>query len=203
MLELTSVLITNEPRTWPEYNVTIGALTVVEATKERPVQIGWGTIIGHSVCVSEGVRLGEYVKLDSQSFIGPGTNIGSGSEVHGVKVFRDVTVGKNSFIGGEVSNWTTIGDDVTFMGRIVHNYRKAGSADDWRNSPPQPSAIVQNRCVVGENALLFGGITIGEGSYIAAGEIVKSNVPVESIFNKNKIRPLSDYRGFVQSRQQS
>lgn len=200
MLELTSHFITKEPKSWPEYDITIGALTVIEATEDRPVQIGRGVKIGHFVCVFEGVKLGDNVKLDSQSLVGPGTQIGDGSEVHGVKVFRDVTIGQNSFIGGEVSNWTTIGDDVTFMGRIVHMYRKAGSADDWRNSPPQPSPTVQNRCVVGENALLFGGITIGEGSYVAAGEIVKSNVPPESIFNNKKIRPLSDYRGFIQSR---
>lgn len=200
MLTVTSLVVTTDPMDWPDLDVSIGAHCVIEGTAERPVKIGRRTKIGHLVCVSEGVHLGEDVKLDSHSLIGPGTTIGSGSEVHGVKVFRDVIIGRNSFIGGEVSNWTIIGDEVTFMGRIVHTYRKPGTAESWRNSPPQPSPNVGHRCVIGENALLFGGVEIGEGSYVAAGEVVKSHLPPGSIFMKNKIRPLSDFRGFIQSR---
>lgn len=200
MLKITSLVITTEPLSWPEFKVSIGAHCIIEGTFERPVSIGRGTKIGHLVSVSEGVHLGEDVRLDSQSLIGTGTTIGDGSEIHGVKVFRDVVIGKNSFIGGEVSNWTRIGDEVTFMGRIVHTYRKPGTADSWRNSPPQPSPNIKDNCVIGENALLFGGIEIGEGSYVAAGEIVKTHLPPGSIFLKNRIRPLSDFRGFIQSR---
>ena len=200
MLKLTSTLLTTEPKRWDDLAISIGAHCILEASLNRPVLIGHGTSIAHAVCISEGVTLGEGVKLDSQSLIGSGTEIGNGSEVHGVKVFRDVTVGENSFIGGEVANWTYIGNEVTFMGRIVHTYRKAGTADSWRNSPPQPSPRIEDKCVIGENALLFGGITIGKGSYVAAGELVKTSLPPESIFLKNRIRPLSDFRGFIQSR---
>jgi carbonic anhydrase/acetyltransferase-like protein (isoleucine patch superfamily) len=200
MLRLEEPYYLPIPRSWPEFDITIGAFTVIEASPENPVSIGLGVNIGHQVTISAGVTLAEKVQLDTQSFIGPDTVIGSGSEVHGVKVFRDVKVGSNSFIGGEVSNWTVIGNEVTFMGRIVHTYRKPGTADDWRNSPPQPSPIIGDRSVVGENAILMGGVKLGEGAYISAGEIVKFNVPKEHIVINGRLLPLSNFRGFIQGR---
>lgn len=181
MLRLDEPVFTTEPRCWPEIDLSIGAFCVLEASIEKPIYIGRGVSLGHCVVVSGGVSLGEHVRLDSQTFVGTGTVIGSRSEVHGVKIHRDVKIGRDSFIGGEVSNWTVIGDDVTFMGRIVHTYRKAGTADDWRHSPPQPSPTIGNRVVVGENAILMGGINIDDGAYIAAGELVKFDVPMNHI----------------------
>jgi carbonic anhydrase/acetyltransferase-like protein (isoleucine patch superfamily) len=200
MLILNEQVLCLTERFWPDYEIRVGAFTVIDATEDAPVRLGRGTTLGHGVVVSSGVSLGGYVKLDSQTFIGASTSIGDGSEVHGVKVHRDVVIGRNSFIGGEVSNWTVIGDEVTFMGRILHTYRHPGTADDWRNSAPQPSPTIRDRSVVGEGALLIGGIEIGPASYVAAGEIVKSHVPPEHIAIRGQILPLSEFRGFIRSR---
>lgn len=200
MLIFQEPLYLTKPTIWEKEQISVGAFTVFEANSGAPISIGKGTAIGHNVVIAQGVVLGDNVKLDSQSFIGERTVIGNGSEVHGTKVHRDVQIGKNSFIGGEVANWTIIGDEVTFMGRIVHTYRHPGNADNWRNSPPQPSPKIGNQCVIGENALLIGGIEIGARSYVAAGEILKCNVPDEHIAIKGKILPLKLFRGFVQSR---
>jgi acetyltransferase-like isoleucine patch superfamily enzyme len=200
MLVLKETIFIQQPRTWHEFDVEIGAFTVIEASDSRPVIIGLQTRIGHHVVVSPGVTLGQRVHLDSMSFVGAGTSIGDGSEVHSAKVFRDVRIGKNSFIGGEVSNWTVIGDEVTFMGRIVHTYRTPGDAENWRHSAPQPSPIIGDRSVIGENALLIGGIKIGAGAYVAAGEIVKFHVPDGHIAIAGRVMPLTAFRGFITSR---
>jgi UDP-3-O-[3-hydroxymyristoyl] glucosamine N-acyltransferase len=200
MLIFQEPIYLTEPSAWETEKISVGAFTVIEANKDASVSIGKGTVIGHSVVIAPGVVLGENVKLDSQSFVGERTAIGNGSEVHGSKVHRDVQIGKNSFIGGEVANWTIIGNEVTFMGRIVHTYRQPGNANNWRHSPPQPSPKIGNQCVIGENALLIGGIEIGERSYVAAGEILKCNVPDDHIAIGGKILPLKLFRGFVQSR---
>jgi UDP-3-O-[3-hydroxymyristoyl] glucosamine N-acyltransferase len=195
-----SSLYLAEPTSWKSESISAGSFTVFEANSDAPIRIGKGTTIGHNVVIAPGVVLGDNVKIDSQSFIGKDTRIGNGSEIHGTKVHRDVLIGKNSFIGGEVANWTIIGDEVTFMGRIVHSYRHPGNADNWRNSPPQPSPKIGNQCVIGENALLIGGIEIGERCYVAAGEILKCNLPDEHIAIKGKILPIKLFRGFIQSR---
>lgn len=200
MVRLETCLVTGPGSTWDEEDVVIGALSVLEATASRPITLGRGVRIGHQVIISEGVELGASVRLDSQTYIGAGTSIGEGSEIHGVKVHRDVTIGRNTFVGGEVSNWTVIGDEVTFMGRIVHTYRHPGTAENWRHSPPQPSPVVMNRAVVGEAALLIGGVEIGEGAYVAAGEIVRVNIPPEHIAIRGQILPLSHFRGFIKGR---
>ncbi|WP_286830228.1 MULTISPECIES: acyltransferase [Kordiimonas] len=200
MLILNEPVYTSQPRIWHEHDIQVGAFCVIEASPDHPVCIGAGTKFGHCVIVSSGVTLAENVRLDSQSFVGANTSIGAGSEIHGVKVFRDVHIGQNSFIGGEVSNWTVIGNEVTFMGRIVHTYRKPGNSDDWRHSSPQPSPQIGDQSVIGENALLIGGIKIGARAYVAAGEILKSHVPDDHIAIKQQILPLSAFRGFITSR---
>ena len=200
MLKFKETTFFQYPKTWPEFDIHVGCFTVIEATDSSPVVIGPQSRIGHNVVVSPGVTLGERVRLDSMSFVGGGTSIGDGSEVHNAKVFRDVRVGRNSFIGGEVSNWTVIGDEVTFMGRIVHTYRHPGDAENWRHSTPQPSPRIGDRSVIGENALLIGGINIGVGAYVAAGEIVKFHVPDGHIAIAGRVMPLTAFRGFIQSR---
>ena len=200
MLVISERICLMLPKRWDEFDVEIGAFVVLEGTSERPVRIGRGTRVGHHVYIAEGVSLGERVSIDTMSFIGVDTSIGDNSAVHSVKVFDSITIGRNSFIGGEVSNWTVIGDDVTFMGRIVHTYRKAGTREDWIGSPPKPSPIIKDRAVVGENAMLIGGVNIGAGAYIAAGEIVKYDVPDEYLAMNGKLLPLSEFRGFIQSR---
>lgn len=200
MLVISEPMFLTAPRRWDQFNVEIGAFVVIEATAARPVCIGRGTRIGHHVYVAEGVSLGERVSIDTMSFIGKNTSIGDDSAVHSVKVFDSISIGRNSFIGGEVSNWTIIGNNVTFMGKIVHTYRKAGTREDWVGSPRKPSPIVKDRAVVGENAMLFGGVTIGIGAYISAGEIVKYDVPDEYLAMNGKLVAISEFRGFIQSR---
>ncbi|MBK7538026.1 MAG: hypothetical protein IPI49_22165 [Myxococcales bacterium] len=112
-----------------------------------------------------------------------------------------MTIGRNTFIGGDVSNWTIIGDDVTFMGRIVHTYRKAGGRDDWVGAGPQPSPRIGDKAIIGENALLIGGIDIGRGAYVSAGEVVKYDVPAGHLAINGELIPLSAFRGFIKSRE--
>jgi UDP-3-O-[3-hydroxymyristoyl] glucosamine N-acyltransferase len=200
MLTLTQPLFLQEPRSWPEWDISFGAFVVVEASPESPVRIGPKSRIGHQVYIGKAVTLHEGVRLDTMSFVGAHSTIGEGSAVHSVKVFEAVTIGRNTFIGGDVSNWTVIGDDVTFMGRIVHTYRKAGGRSDWVGSGPQPSPHIRDKAVVGENAMLIGGIDIGRGAYVAAGEIIKYDVPAGHLAIDGKLIPLSDFRGFIKSR---
>ncbi len=102
-------------------------------------------------------------------------------------------------MGGEVANWTILGDRVTFMGSVAHTYRQPHDISDW-NTEPVPSPIVGDNAVVGEGALLVGGITIGPRSYIAAREVVRCNVAADSLFLGGRIVPLSRFRGFIRAR---
>jgi acetyltransferase-like isoleucine patch superfamily enzyme len=90
-------------------------------------------------------------------------------------------------------------DNVTHFGETAHSYRIPGSMEEWDNSP-QPSAIIRSRSVVGQNALIIGPVSIGPGAYVSAGEIVRCDVPEDSVFWRGSIKPISDFRGFIQVR---
>ena len=43
----------------------------------------------------------------------------------------------------------------------------------------------------------FGEIEIGENSYVAAGEIVRCNIPPESVYYKGRIYEKKYFRGII------
>ena len=51
----------------------------------------------------------------------------------------------------------------------------------------EPSPIIKTGSVIGIGAILIGGITIGPRAYIAAGEIVKCDVPREQVLHNGKL----------------
>jgi acetyltransferase-like isoleucine patch superfamily enzyme len=119
--------------------------------------------------------------------------------LYGAKVFESVVIGERCIIGGCVANWSSLGDDVTFMGGIAHSYRQPGVIVEW-NTEPVASPVVGDGAIVGEGALLVGGIEIGKGSYVGAHELVKCDVPEASLYLGGKITPLRDFRGYIRSR---
>ncbi len=181
-------------------DMSVGAFTVLDATEEEPISVGARVRIGHHALVCAGARLADDVAVDHYCLIGSKSSIGEQTQVlYGARVFESVTIGARCIIGGSVANWSVIGNDVTFMGVIAHTYRQPAPLSDW-GTAPVPSPVIGDRAVIGEAALLIGGIEIGEGSYVAAGELVNCDVPPASLFMRGKITPLEKFRGFVRAR---
>jgi acetyltransferase-like isoleucine patch superfamily enzyme len=85
------------------------------------------------------------------------------------------------------------------MGSMAHSYRDAGTIESW-DTTVQPSPILRRGCVVGQDALIVGGIEIGYGSYVAAGEIVRHDIPAEHVFYKGCLSQILDWRGVLRAR---
>jgi acetyltransferase-like isoleucine patch superfamily enzyme len=183
--------------------IRIGAFSIIEASEDFPVHFEAGATIGHHCCITSlasvggEIRIGANVTIDSKCHIYRGVRIGSGTQIlYGAKVFELVTIGDDCIIGSDVANWTTIGDRVTFMGLVAHSNRRVANSSDW-NTAPHPSPQIEDGAFVGERSLLIGGITISEGAYVAAGEVVRCNIPPRSLYMKSTIVPLTRLRGFV------
>lgn len=126
-----------------------------------------------------------------------GAKIGKDSIIMDVKFFNwhhkgpgGLNIGERCFLGDEtlidLYDKITLEDDVTLAQRVlVLSHMNVG----YRDHPlqkyfPKSSkpVIFKNGCFVGAASTILPGVTIGERSFIAAGSVVTSDVPGESVF---------------------
>lgn len=199
------MIVINEPQTVVAPNVSlpldcvIGHGTIVGHGSDLPAPaIGLGVTIGAFCVVHSGATIGDRVSIDHYCRIGANVRVGSDTRVlYGAQLFDECAVGNRCIVGGDISERVVMEDDVTFMGALAHSHRDPSLAWD---STEEPSAILRRGCVVGVNALLIGGITIGEGSYIGAREVVRTNVPAKTVVVGGVWTPLEKWRGFIKTR---
>jgi acetyltransferase-like isoleucine patch superfamily enzyme len=159
-------------------DVTIGSHCAIGlpagAAKGRPLVIGErSTVRSHSIVyqgstLGPGLQTGHGVIIRELTEAGPGLQAGSQTDIEGhctlgryVKLHSDVHVAQGSRIG----NFVYMHPRVQFT-----------------NDPFPPSFIekgvtVHDMAVIATGTLLFPGITIGLGSFVAAGSQVKHDVP--------------------------
>lgn len=179
-------------------SAVIGYQPPDEGDLGEPTRIGDGAHIGAFCVIEAGATIGAAVKMCHHSVVAVGAYLGPQSLiVDAIRVDRLARVGERCVIGGNVSDRAVLGDDVTFMGEMAHSYSDA--TEPWETTD-EVSPIIRRGCVVAQGAQVIGGITIGEGSYIAVGEIVRSDVPDRSFVSDGRVRPISSMRGLVRSR---
>lgn len=124
-----------------------------------------------------------------------GANIGQGCVIRSLKVHFpwNLEIGNNSWIGEEV--WIInhekikIGSDVCISQRSIicsggHDYRSA--ALEYAHKPIE----IKDGAWVCLDAKVLPGVTIGECSVVAAGEVVRKSIPNYSMLVDGKIRPI-------------
>lgn len=120
--------------------------------------------------------------------------------------FKDQTFNPQVTFGNNVSinfdfhlgciNSVEIGDNVLIASRVTiidHNHGLTTSAalntaPSMRNLVSKGGIKIGKNVWLGENCVVLGGVDIGENSIIAAGEIVRFDIPANSIYVNNLIR---------------
>lgn len=180
--------------------VEIGPFATVGWDGESPVAIGPGTKIFPYVLIEPGAVIGANCVIDAYCRVGAGSMIGNNTRLlYGAAVFESARIGASCIIGGDVADRTVIEDFVTHFGEIAHDYRHPGDAEAWDKIEAKSPRICE-RAVIGQNAVLVGGITIGAGSVVGAGETVRVNVPPAHLYQNRELKPLSLLKGFVEAR---
>jgi acetyltransferase-like isoleucine patch superfamily enzyme len=94
----------------------------------------------------------------------------------------------------KIGNHVAIAGDVKF---VTHD----GAAWVFRDTVPDCQVfgpiVIEDNCILGQNAVLFANITIGRNSIVGAGSVVITDVPPNSIVMGNPARPfgsLEKYR---------
>lgn len=128
-----------------------------------------------------GIELGNNVSLGSGSIIectGVIRQLGEG-----LKIGNHVGFAQNCFL--EVRGKITIGDDCIFASDVSiaaenHNFDKISQPIRLQGATRKGITIEKN-CWIGTKVIILDGVTIGEGSIIAAGAVVNRDIPPYSV----------------------
>lgn len=130
-----------------------------------------GAEIGPFAYIRPGTELGEGGKIGA--FVeAKNAQIGDGSKVPHLSYVGDVTIGRDSNIGA---------------GTIVANY-------DGVN---KHQTVVGDAVRVGSKNVLIAPVTIGDGTYTAAGTVVRKNVPAGAL--AMTVAPQRNLEGWVET----
>jgi acetyltransferase-like isoleucine patch superfamily enzyme len=127
------------------------------------VEVGPNVWFGHNVLVREGVTIGERTKLGTNVVIDGRSSIGSHVSIQ---------------TGVYICTYSTVGDSVFLGPCCVFTNDKYVTQKPFKLIGP----TVKRGASIGANALLFPGITVGEGAVVGSQAMVNSDGPPRTIF---------------------
>ena len=185
------VTVLDPASTYIDDTVTIGPDSVVQpqAVITGATTIGEGCVIGagsqvsdsrladrvvlkpysiiETAVIEEGATLGPFCHLRPGCHIGAGAEIGNYAELKKSRVGRKTKIHHVSYTGD-----ATVGDNVNIgAGMITCNY------DGYRKH----ATVIEDGAFVGTNSSLVAPLTVGAGSYIAAGSVITKDVPADAL----------------------
>lgn len=135
-----------------------------------------------------GVR-GKNVRVLRDAHIGPFSRIWAP---------YDLSIGKGFYCGkfvtiecdGQIGDYVLIGNNVGIVGRNDHNHKQVGvptSKSDWVGHSQELSSKVQigHDVWIGFGSIILAPVKIGNYSIIAAGSVVRNDVPDFAIVSGN------------------
>lgn len=145
----------------------IGAYTIIENTT-----IGDHTVIhSHTVIqdstIGSDVHVGPFARLRNNAIVGNETTVGNFVELKNTTVGTKSKMNHLSYLGD-----TQVGSNVNIgAGTITCNY-------DGVN---KNTTTIEDNVFVGSNNTLVAPITLGKGSYTAAGSVITNDVPANAL----------------------
>lgn len=163
----------NRFRAAPESNPSLDALDEMiegitslgaRATIRSNVQIYSGCAIGrdfdcaHFVNIREDCRIGDNVYAKIQT-----------------EIRREVVIGDHCVVAGLIGDRAALRNSVVSLGSLVHEFPTG------RRSQREPAPVLEQGAFVGRNAVVVGGVVVGEKAYVAAGATVLTDVPAGAL----------------------
>lgn len=123
---------------------------------------------------SPGVHFGSKVTLNRYAYIQGGAG--------GVRIGDRVEINNFSIVNGtggvDIGNDTLIGPGVRIIS-YQHGYARGALI---RSQPVEPKPIrIGADCWLGANAIILAGVCIGDGAVVAAGAVVREDVPAYAV----------------------
>ena len=180
-------------------NYSVGNYSVIgENSNNKKIVLGKNVHIGSFCILYSGSTIGDNACIDDYCAVYQNVTIGQRVKLlYGKKIFSNSIIGDDCIIGGNIPERMILGNSVTFMGEVAHSHYNPKS--DW-DTTDEPSPEVGQGSIIGVNALLIGGIKIGYDCYVSAGEILRHDLPDHSVFLKNKVYSITDFKGLLRTR---
>ncbi|MCK0090481.1 hypothetical protein MWU77_06740 [Rhodococcus sp. F64268] len=131
------------------------------------------------------ISVRENVTYDSTLHVGPGSVIWAPSKL---EIGTSVYVGKHVTIqvDGEIGDGVLFANGSGVVGKRDHDYEQVGTTvrdSSWVGDEPRLSSFTKigSDVWIGFNAVVYSGVSIGNSSVVAAGAVVTSDVPSNSI----------------------
>jgi len=152
----------------------------------KNLSVGTDTIIEDGVeinCLAkDGIKFGNRVTIGKNAIIRP-SNIYGGPIGDGLEIGNNSNIGPFNYIG--CSGKITIGNNV-MLGPRVSIYAENHVFDNAELTIKEQGVkkqfvIIEDDCWIASNAVILSGVTIGQGSVIAAGAVVTESIEPYSI----------------------
>lgn len=153
-------------------NTVIQADAVIGPNSEiTNCHIGEGTVVNNSVAcdskIGDRVKIGPFAHIRPESTIGNDAKLGNFVEIKKTSLGDNSKVSHLSYIGdAEVGSNVNVG-----CGTITVNY-------DGKN---KFLTTIEDDAFIGCNSNLIAPVTVGKGSYVAAGSTITKDVPPEAL----------------------
>ena len=147
--------------------------------------------LGDGVSLSSGVVINAFslngVRIERRSTIGRNTSLLASGTI--ARIGTGIAIGANTSIGELNLIWgqggVTIGDNVLFGPSVIavsanHGFRNLEMPIRSQKEEYSP-IVVGNDCWIGAHVVILAGSSIGDGSVIAAGSVVRGQIPSLSI----------------------
>ena len=112
---------------------------------------------------------------------------------------RGVKIGKDTHIGPRVSiddiypNYAIIGDNVSLAGEnMILTYDKSFEYHNKISDSYVAPTIIEDNVWIAVGAIVLPGVTVGEGTIVAAGSIVTRDMPPLVLAAGNPAKPIKD-----------
>jgi acetyltransferase-like isoleucine patch superfamily enzyme len=165
----------------------IGKVGFLGTTIGKNARLRSGTVIYCDVVIGDNFQTGHNVLIRENTKIGNRVSVGTATVIEGHSIIGDDVVMQSMVY---LPTGTTIGKNVFIAPNVVlSNDKYPPSHGSFLNAP-----FIDDNAVIGANATLLPGVSVGEGSLVAAGAVVTHNVPAYklAVGNPARIKPLPE-----------
>ncbi|MFD3381262.1 MULTISPECIES: bifunctional UDP-N-acetylglucosamine diphosphorylase/glucosamine-1-phosphate N-acetyltransferase GlmU [unclassified Streptomyces] len=187
---LAGVTVVDPASTWIDVTVTFeqdaivhpgtqlqGATHLAEGAEVGPnsrlkdTRVGAGARIDNTV--SDGAEVGPQANVGPYAYLRPGTRLGLKAKVGTYVETKNASIGE----GTKVPHLSYVGD------ATIGEYTNIGAASVFVNYDGEAKhhTTVGSHCKTGSDNMFVAPVTVGDGSYTAAGSVITKDVPPGSL----------------------